>query len=145
MKCEDLITAVQDDAFWEKDFASIHVAAGEMSGSLGLGVKLTGKRAIPIDGVRQANCDFASMDALRSVKKDANRDDAPPKSGDMSADMDAALRKLENRRIAAALSQTAPQAPVIHREQSLPQHVISRRNNNPAAKIPLDMVASVLV
>ena len=133
------------NSFWEKDFASIHVAAGEMSGSLGLGVKLTGKRAIPIDGVRQANCDFASMDALRSVKKDANRDDAPPKSGDMSADMDAALRKLENRRIAAALSQTAPQAPVIHREQSLPQHVISRRNNNPAAKIPLDMVASVLV
>ena len=94
-----------------------------MSGSLGMGVKLTGKKAIPIEGLREANCDFASMDAPRSLKKDFTRDDALAKSGDMSADMDAALRKLENRRIAAALSQPTPQAPEIHREQSMSHHV----------------------
>lgn len=102
-----------------------------MSGSLGFGVKLTGKKAIPIEGMRQANCDFASMDAPRSLKKDSNIDGAIPKSGDMSADMDAALRKLENRRAAAALNQPAPQASTVQREQSLP-HYVRYRLKNPA-------------
>jgi hypothetical protein len=100
-----------------------------MSGSLGLGVKLTGKKAIPIEGVRQANCDFASMDAPRSFKQDANCDNALSKAGDMSADMDAALRKLENRRAAAVLNQPAPRGPTVQREQSLPQYVRSRRKS----------------
>jgi hypothetical protein len=80
-------------------------------------------------GVRQANCDFASMDAPRSLKKDLNREDLLPKSGDMSADMDAALRKLENRRAAAALHRPSPPTAAIPRESSLPQQVSARRRN----------------
>lgn len=100
----------------------------EMSGSFGIGVKMTGKKPVLIEGVDQANCDFASMDAPRSFKKDSIRDDPLPKSGNMSADMDAALRKLENRRAAASLIQT-PHAPANSREEARPQYVSTRCSN----------------
>jgi hypothetical protein len=102
--------------------------AREMSGSFGIGVKMTGKKPVLIEGVDQANCDFASMDAPRSLKKDSIRDDSLPKSGNMSADMDAALRKLENRRAAASLTQT-PHAPANSREEARPQYVSTRCSN----------------
>jgi|LauGreDrversion4_2_1035121.scaffolds.fasta_scaffold2711553_1 hypothetical protein len=99
-----------------------------MSGSFGIGVKMTGKKPVLIEGVDQGNCDFASMDAPRSFKKDSIRDDSLPKSGSMSSDMDAALRKLENRRAAASLIQT-PHAPVNSREEARPQYVSTRCSN----------------
>ncbi len=88
-----------------------------MSGSLGMGIKLIGKRPVPIEGVGDANCNFAIMDAPRSIKE-SSRDGALTKSGEMSADMDAALRKLENRRVAAVLNQPALQSSAVHRERS---------------------------
>ncbi len=100
----------------------------EMSGSYGIGIKMTGKKPVLIEGVDQANCDFASMDAPRSFKKDSTRDDALTKSGNMSVDMDAALRKLENRRAAASLIQPT-HAPEKSREEVRPQYVSIRCSN----------------
>lgn len=92
-----------------------------MSGSLGMGIKMIGKKPVPIDGLGNANCDFASMDARRT-NKESTPDGALSKSGEMSADMDAALRKLENRRVASALNQSAHQPSACVRERSQVQH-----------------------
>ncbi len=82
---------------------------------------MIGKKPVPIEGVGNTNCNFASMDAPRS-SKESSRDVALPKSGDMSADMDAALRKLENRRVATVLNQPVSQCSTIYRERSQVQH-----------------------
>ena len=97
-----------------------------MSHSLGFGVKMMGKKAVPIEGVGAAKCDFVGMDAPRPRKEPAGDDAALPKSGgNMSADMDAALRKLENRRAAAAVHQHQPQAPHSNSQKKTLQHVRS--------------------
>ena len=94
-----------------------------MSHSLGFGVKSMGKKAVPIEGVGAAKCDFVGMDAPRPSRKELSGVDELPKSGNMSADMDAALRKLENRRAAAAIHQHQPQAPHSKPEQNQRQYV----------------------
>ena len=86
-----------------------------------------GKKAVPIEGVGAAKCDFVGMDAPRPSRKELPGVDELPKSGNMSADMDAALRKLENRRAAAAIHQHQPQAPHSKPEQNQRQYVRSLR------------------
>jgi hypothetical protein len=105
-------------------------ASRNMSGSLGMGVKMMGKKSIPIEGLGKMNCDFASMDAPARSSQESSRSDVLPKSGNMSADMDAALKKLENRRVAAALNQHVPPQPqTTNRERGQAQFVRSRRNS----------------
>jgi hypothetical protein len=100
-----------------------------------MGVKMMGKKSVPIEGLGKMNCDFASMDAPRS-SQESSRSEVLPKSGNMSSDMDAALKKLENRRVAAALNQHVPPQPqTSNRERGQAQFVRSRRNSAASNKI----------
>jgi hypothetical protein len=87
-----------------------------MSASLGIGVKLIGKKPVVIEGLGAAKCDFASMDSHKVPGKLSSEAESGQQN-DISTDMEAALKKLENRRAAAALNQNLPQSQLNKHEQ----------------------------